>query len=377
MPRREILQGNWIVAEAAIAAGCRFYAGYPITPSSELAARIAEKLPHMGGVFIQMEDEIASMGAIIGASCCGVKSMTATSGPGFSLKQENIGFAAMAEIPCVIVNVMRTGPSTGLPTRPSQGDVMQAKWGTHGDHPIIVLAPSFPREVYLSTIRAFNLSEKFRNPVIILLDEVLGHSFEVVDIPDSDEYEIMDRERPPRGSNEFNYYDREPGKPPVVPDFFTGYSVHIESLEHDDRGMPTNAAENVKKQQFLRLAKIEKNLDEILEWKEHYLDDAEIMIFAFGTSARASLEAIKELREEGIKIGLFQPITIWPFPERPLAKKLEKIKKVLVVEMNMGQIIYEVERTASDDVRIDGLFKVDGTSITPIEIINKVKELYL
>ncbi len=375
MGKKVILPGNYTIAEAAVAAGCRFYAGYPITPSSELAARMSELLPEVGGVFIQMEDEIASMGAVIGASLAGLKSLTATSGPGFSLKQEHIGMACIAEVPCVIVNVMRGGPSTGLPTKPSQGDVMQARWGTHGDHYLIVLAPTFPNELYLTTIDAFNLSEKFRTPVIILIDEVLAHSHEVVEIPDPSEYTIVNRELPSNEKKEIKIYEREMGKPPVYPNFFSGWTIHIESLEHDEKGYPTTVPSKVEKLQLLRKRKIEDNLDEIIFWKEHMLEDAEVMVFAFGTSGRSGLEAVKMARKEGIKAGLFQPITIWPFPEKVLKEKFKKIKKVIVVEMNLGQIIYEVERISDDSVNVEGVLKMDGTPVSPLQVLSKIKEV--
>lgn len=322
-----------------------------------------------------MEDEIASMGAVIGASLCGLKSMTATSGPGFSLKQEHIGMACIAEVPCVIVNVMRGGPSTGLPTKPSQGDVMQARWGTHGDHYLIVVAPTFPSEVYLTTITTFNLSEKFRTPVIILLDEVLAHSHEVVEIPDPSEYEVIDRKLPSNEVKNLKIYEREMGKPPVYPNFFSGWTIHIESLEHDEKGYPTTVPSKVEKLQLLRKRKIEDNLDEIILWKEHMLEDAEVMVFAFGTSGRSGLEAVNMARKEGIKAGLFQPITVWPFPEKALKEKFKRIKKVIVVEMNLGQIIYEVERVADDSVMVKGVLKMDGTPVSPFEVLSKIKEV--
>ncbi len=376
MGERLVLPGNEIIARAAVAAGCRFYAGYPITPSSELAAEMARLLPEVGGVFIQMEDEIASMAAAIGASVAGLKSMTATSGPGFSLKQEHIGFAAMAEIPVVIVDVMRGGPSTGLPTHPSQGDVMQARWGTHGDHPTIAIAPSFAREMYLETIRAFNLAEQYRTPVILLIDETLGHTHEVIDIPDPSEYEIADRKLPPAGLNrlDFYLYERKEGDPPLLPNFFMGYNFHFESLAHDAAGFPTTNPELVQKLALLREAKIEKNKKKL--WKNDLVnvEDAEILIFAYGSVARAALVAMEKARQEGIKVGLFRPITLWPFPDEPLWEILQKIKKVIVAEMNLGQMLREVERASHDDTEIKTVLKADGTPITPIEIYEKIKE---
>ncbi len=370
--RKVVMPGNETVAHAAVAAGCRFYAGYPITPSSELAAEMSKLLPKVGGKFIQMEDEIASMAAAIGASLAGMKAMTATSGPGFSLKQEHIGLACMMEVPVVIVNVMRGGPSTGLPTHPSQGDVMQARWGTHGDHPIIVLAPAFPTEIYMETIRAFNLAERFRNPVILLLDEILAHTYEVVEIPDPEEIELVERKLPPSGLDRLDFYtyNRKEGDPPLLPNFFQGYNFHFESLAHDEMGFPTTDPEKVAYLARLREAKIEKHKEEIWKSEEYLLEDAELVIFAYGSVARAAKEAVNRLRAEGAKIGLFRPITLWPFPEAPL-KKAVGDKKVLVAEMNLGQMVYEVERVLRRDVAT--LFKADGTPISPVEFIEKIK----
>ncbi len=369
----KIRSGNELVVEGAIAAGCNFFAGYPITPSSEIAEGMSRELPKVHGIFIQMEDELASIGAVIGASLGGKKVMTATSGPGFSLKQENLGVALIAEVPLVIVNVMRGGPSTGLPTRGAQGDVMQARWGTHGDHPVIALAPAFPKEVFLTTIDAFNLAEKFMTPVILLLDELVGHSHEPVELPGPDEYEIVNRKYPEKLET-LEIYKREMGKPPLRPDFFMGYPIHIESLEHNDYGYPTTNPEIVEVQQRRRLEKIERHKDEIIRYKTHYTDDAELVIFAFGSMARSALEAIETLRKEGgPKIGLFQPITIWPFPEEQLKKAVGE-KDVLVVELNWGQLVYEVERVLKTN-KIHSLLKMTGMPIRPDEIIEKIKEI--
>ncbi len=375
MSEVKILSGNELVVKGAIAAGCRFYGGYPITPSSEIAEGMARELPKVGGVFIQMEDELASMGAVIGASLAGKKVLTATSGPGFSLKQENLGVALIGEIPVVVVNVMRGGPSTGLPTRGSQSDVMQARWGTHGDHPVIALAPAFPKEIFLTTIDAFNLAEKFMTPVILLLDEIIGHSHEPVELPDESEYEVVNR-RYPEKLDDLNIYHREYGEPPLRPDFFMGYPIHVDSLEHNDYGCPTTIPEIVEKQQKLRLLKIEKHKNEIIKYRTHYTEDAEILIFAFGSMTRSSLEAIEMLREEGIKAGLFQPITIWPFPEGQLKNVAENVEKVLVVELNWGQLVYEVDRVLCKcGKEIHSLHKMTGMAITPNEIVAKVKEI--
>ena len=373
MSKARLMQGNEACAEGAIAAGVRFFAGYPITPSTEVAETMAKLLPRVGGKFVQMEDEIASIGAIIGASLSGKKVLTATSGPGFSLKQENLGAAMMAEVPLVILNVMRGGPSTGLPTRPAQSDVMQARWGTHGDHPVIVLTPAFPKEIFLSTVEAFNLSERFMTPVILLLDEVIAHAHEPLAVPEPTEYEVVNRKYPEK-LDSLEIYKREMGEPPIRPDFFMGLPIHIDSLEHSDYGTPTTHPEVVELHQRRRLAKVEKYKDEIIKVKTYEEEDAEILIFAYGSMARASLDAVRELRKMGIKAGLFQPLTLWPFPEKALEKAAQGKKKILVVEMNWGQMIYEVERVLKDR-NIEGLLRMNGYAITPVEIINRVKEL--
>ncbi len=369
---RKVLQGNIIVAEAAIAAGCDFFAGYPITPSSEVAQHMSKELPKRGYDFIQMEDEIASLGACIGASLAGKKVLTATSGPGFSLMQEHLGMGVMAEIPLVIVNVMRGGPSTGLPTKPAQADIMQARWGTHGDHPIIVLYPAFSNELFCETIRAFNLAEKFWTPVIILLDEVTAKAHEDIELPDTKDLEIYNGKT--KEIKDLNIYDRNIGENPPRVDFFQGYPIHIDGLEHDAHGWPSSDPENADKMQKLRMQKIYHFLDEIIKFNEYYMEDAEIMVFSFGVSARAALPAVEEARELGIKAGLFQALTIWPFPKRELRERFKKIKKVLVVELNMGQIKYEMERVASDDVEKKSLLRANGIPFTPKEILEKIKE---
>ena len=348
MSKRKVLQGNIIAAKAALAAGCNFFAGYPITPSSEVAQYMSKEMPKLGFPFIQMEDEIASLGACIGASLAGRKALTATSGPGFSLMQEHLGMGVMAEIPLVIINVMRGGPSTGLPTKPSQADIMQTRWGTHGDHPIIALYPAFADEIYLETIRAFNLSEKYWTPVVLLMDEVIAKAHEDIAIPETADIPIYESIQ--NAPVDLNIYDREIGQNPPRVDFFKGYPIHIDSLEHDAHGWPTIDPKTVHKMQTLRMQKIYHNLDEIIEYKEFYMDDAEVMIFSFGISARAAIPAVQAAREEGLKVGLFQALTVWPFPKRELQERFKRIKKILTVEMNMGQMKYEVERVAPDDV---------------------------
>ena len=373
MSQRKVLQGNIIIAKAALAAGCDFFAGYPITPSSEIAQYMSKEMPKMERAFIQMEDEIASLGACIGASLAGKKTMTATSGPGFSLMQEHIGMAVMAEVPVVIVNVMRGGPSTGMPTKPAQADMMQARWGTHGDHPIIALYPAFSEEIFSETVRAFNLAEKYWNPVILLLDEVLGKAHMDVEIPEPGSYEVYWEK--PHQLVDLNIYDRKIGENPPRVDFFHGYPIHIDGLEHDAHGWPSFDAKTVDKMQKLRMQKIFQNLDDIIQFKEYFLDDAEVLVFSFGISARSALAAVKMAREQGIKAGLFQALTVWPFPRAALQERFKKTKKVLTVEMNMGQMKYEVERIAPCDVEKQTLLRANGMPFSPDEVLNAIKEL--
>jgi 2-oxoglutarate/2-oxoacid ferredoxin oxidoreductase subunit alpha len=373
MSRRQVLQGNIIVAKAALAAGCDFFAGYPITPSSEIAQHMSSEMPRLGRVFIQMEDEIASLGACIGASLAGKKALTATSGPGFSLMQEHLGSAVMAEVPLVLVNVMRGGPATGMPTKPAQADVMQARWGTHGDHPAIVLTPAFSDDLFYETVRAFNLAEKYWTPVILLLDEVIAKAHEDVEIPDAGSFEVFQDK--PHPIEDLNIYDRKMGDLPPRVDFFQGYPIHIDGLEHDAHGWPSFEAKTVDKMQRLRMEKIYHHLDDIIKFKEYELDDADIMIFAYGVSARSALAAVRLARQQGLKVGLFQPLTLWPFPRAAIQARMKRIKKVLTVEMNLGQMKYEVERVASDDVATPTLLRANGMPFTPAEVLDKIKEL--
>ncbi len=373
--KMKLYSGNEMVAQAAIAAGCRFFAGYPITPSSEIAERMSKMLPEVGGRFIQMEDELASMAAIIGGSLAGRKTMTATSGPGFSLKQENLGFAAIAEVPCVIVNVMRGGPSTGLPTAPSQSDVMQARWGTHGDHPIIALTPSYMREIFDETVRAFNLAEKYRTPVILLLDEVIAHLHEGVALPESDEIEIVNRKKPTVPPEEYQpFADTEDHVPPMA-NFFEGYRYHVTGLSHNQKGLPETNYEIVHNIQVRRQKKIDEHLNDILKWEEIDMTDAEIAVLAYGSIGRSATDAVKQLRSEGIKVGLFRPLTLWPFPEKRVAEIAMQVKTIIVPEMNLGQIVLEVERIAKGDAKVIGINQVGGVMIRPCEIVSRVKEV--
>jgi 2-oxoglutarate ferredoxin oxidoreductase subunit alpha len=370
-----LMQGNEACVEGAIAVGMRFYAGYPITPSTEIAELSAEKLPLVGGRFMQMEDEIGGMAAVIGASLTGAKSMTATSGPGFSLKQENIGYAAIAEVPCVIVNVQRGGPSTGMPTSPAQSEVMQSRWGTHGDHPIIVLTPSSVRETFDLTVRAFNMAEKYRTPVILLMDEVIGHMREKVQLPDPSEIEIIDRKRPDCSSEEYLPYKPDEDLVPPMADFGTGYRYHVTGLVHDETGFPSNSTADADKLIRRLSNKIEMHRDEIVSWEEENTGDAEILILSYGCVARSAKAAMNMLRSKGIKVGIFRPITIWPFPEKRLKELAAKVKTIIVPEMNLGQLVLEVERVCACETKIERLNKVSCEIIYPEEIISKIEEV--
>ncbi|MEO0142248.1 MAG: 2-oxoacid:acceptor oxidoreductase subunit alpha [candidate division WOR-3 bacterium] len=371
----KVMSGNDACAEAAIVAGMRFFAGYPITPSSEIAEVLSRRLPEVGGVFIQMEDEIASMGAIIGASLAGVKSMTATSGPGFSLMQENIGYASMAEVPVVVVNVQRGGPSTGLPTLPSQADVMQARWGTHGDHPVIAVVPSTVQDTFEWTIKAFNLSERFRVPVIILMDEIVGHLNEKIIIPDENEIEIIDRVLTTDPPDKFIPYKFTDSDIPPIAHYGTGYRFNVTGLSHDETGFPTNDPAKIDALYRRINRKVERYKNEIISYKTELIDDADICIVAYGSSARSAKRAMYESRALGLKVGLFQIFVLWPFPYDTLNNLSEKIKRFIVPEMNLGQIAHEVDcATRKESIRVN---RVDGNPITPDEIIRVIKDVSL
>ena len=375
MAKTVLMQGNEAAVEGAIAAGMRFFAGYPITPSTEIAEGCALRLPQEGGKFIQMEDEISSVAAILGASAAGMKAMTATSGPGFSLMQENIGYGAMAEIPCVIVDVQRCGPSTGLPTSPSQGDYMQAKWGTHGDHPVIALSPASVRETYTLIIRAFNLAEKYRTPVIFLMDEIVGHMREGVELPDPHTLIINQRKMSFHdGANKQCYFVPEGQYVPAMKPFGQGERYNITGLAHDESGFPVNSSEIAGKLIGRLLDKVEKNADDICRVEELDMDDAETAIVCFGGTTRAVRDALSAARAAGKKVGMFRPITVWPFPEKQLKARLPQLKSILMVEHNHGQMLQEVLRTVSGALPVDFLGRIDGTVISPEDILAKLEE---
>lgn len=369
------MQGNEAMAEGAIAAGARFYAGYPITPSSEVAEVASRKLPQVDGLYVQMEDEIGSIAAIIGASVAGKKSFTATSGPGFSLMQENLGVAVMGEVPCVIMNVQRSGPSTGLATKPAQGDLMQSRWGTHGDHGIIVLSPSSVQDCYDLTIEAFNLSEKYRTPVILLADEIVGHMSEKVVMRELGDDEIINRTQPTCDPADYLPFKLDGDEIAPLAAYGSDYVFRVSGSTHDQKGFPNSQPENADK--FIRhyTDKIEKNHHDIVKYREYRMDDAEYAIITFGCSTRSALEAMEIAREEGKKVGVLQLVTVWPFAAEKVAQVSHQVKGIVVPELNLGQMIREVERVGGGRVPIFGVNRVDSHSINPYDILVKLKEV--
>jgi len=371
----KLLQGNEACAEGALYAGCTFFAGYPITPSTEVAEYLARRLPLIRGAFLQMEDEIAAMAAVIGGSLAGRKALTATSGPGFSLKQENIGFAALTEIPCVIVNVMRGGPSTGVPTGPGQSDIMQCRWGTHGDHPAICLTPAYVQEIFSETVRAFNLSEKYRTPVVIAFDEIVGHMRERIEIPEQGVLPVVDRTKPDCSPEKYLPYDDSGGDIPPMANFFEGYRYHVTGLNHGPDGFPVNASPRIHTDEMRLMRKVEANKKDIIRYEEFLTEDADVVVFGYGISGRSARTAVESARAEGVKAGLFRPLTIWPFPEEEVSAIASRVKSIVVPELSLGQIIFEVERCAKGRCRVEGIYRVDGDPITPAQILEKVKEV--
>lgn len=366
------IDGDHACAEGAIAAGCRFVAGYPITPSTEVVERIAERFPLIGGLFIQMEDEIASSIAIQGAAWAGKKAMTVTSGPGFSLMMEHIGLAAMTETPCVFVDVQRAGPSTGLPTLPAQGDMMQARWGSHGDYGIIAVCPNSPQESFDLTIKAFNLSEQYRVPVLVMLDECVGHMTERVVIPPADQIEITPRrswEGPPEGF--LLYKPDKDGVPPMVK-AGDGYNVHVTGLTHDERGYPVMTAAVQEKLVHRLVNKIRLNAEAIVEFKEDQVDGAEVMVVSYGITSRVAIPAIEQARQEGLKVGHFRLITAWPFPKRRIRELSAKVRAFVVPEINYGQMVHEVERSLGRTVPVVPVSHGGGSVHNPKDIYGAI-----
>jgi 2-oxoglutarate ferredoxin oxidoreductase subunit alpha len=367
------LSGDEACAEGALAAGCRFFAGYPITPATEIAEHMSERLPEVGGTYIQMEDELASMAAILGASWGGVKAMTSTSGPGFSLMMENIGLGICTETPCVVCNVQRAGPSTGLPTLVGQGDMMQARWGSHGHYEVIALAPSSPQEMFDFTIRAFNLSEQYRIPVIIMADEVVGHMTERVVIPPEEEIVLVERRKPSKPHRDYLPY--RPDKDGVAPmaNCGDGYRIHITGLTHNERGYP-GMDEDTQKNMVTRLIrKIADNKDKIIQTNTMYLDDAEIVVVAYGISARSARYAVHEARSRGIRSGLIKLDTVWPFPEALIRDVATRARVLIMPEINAGQMVLEMERCAGGACPVHLVSHMGGSVIHPAAILDAVK----
>ncbi len=368
------LSGDEACAEGAISAGCRFFAGYPITPATEIAERMSDRLPEVGGTYIQMEDELASMAAILGASWGGLKAMTATSGPGFSLMMENIGLGVMLETPCVVVDIQRAGPSTGLPTLTAQGDMMQARWGSHGQYSLIALAPDSPQELYDLTIKAFNLSEKYRVPVLVMSEAATGHMYEKVVIPPADEIQTTSRRKPTVSREEYLPYKADADLVPPMANAGDGYRFHVTGLTHDERGYPAMNAEAQDKLIKRLVGKIEINRDEIIEMEENGIDDAEVVVCAYGIPSRVSLLAIEHARKEGIKAGLLRLITVWPFPEEKIKEIAGQVKALVVPEINYGQIALEVERCAGGKAETVLVPHMGGSVHSPESILNAIRQ---
>jgi 2-oxoglutarate ferredoxin oxidoreductase subunit alpha len=370
--------GDHAAAEGALLAGCRFFAGYPITPATEIAERMSVRLPQIGGVYIQMEDELASMNAILGASWAGVKSMTATSGPGFSLMMENLGLGIMLETPCVLVNVQRGGPSTGLPTLVGQQDMMQARWGSHGDYEIIALVPTSPQELFDLTIRAFNLSEKYRTPVLVMTDAEIGHMTEKVIIPPPEEIELVTRPEVRRGDvapDHFRIFRDGDGNGYVSPMARAGqgFRIHVTGLTHDERGYPGMNAETQEWNVRRLITKIRAHRDDIIQVEEKNLEDAEVVVVSYGISARTSLWPIELARREGIRVGYLRLITVWPFPEDRIRALAKQVRAFVVPEINMGQIVREVERCAAGQAEVFGANKPGGDILEPEQVLDVIR----
>jgi 2-oxoglutarate ferredoxin oxidoreductase subunit alpha len=379
MPKDDVLCGEFFIngdtacAEGAISAGCRFFAGYPITPATEVAERMSERLPQIGGVFIQMEDEIASMNAVLGASWAGVKAMTATSGPGFSLMMENIGLGVMLETPCVVANVQRAGPSTGLPTLVAQGDMMQARWGSHGHYEIIALVPDSPQEMFDLTVLAFNLSEQYRVPVLLMADEAVGHMSEKVVIPEINSKELINRPRPKVAPEKYLPYDSRRGLVPPMAVAGEGYRFHVTGLTHDDRGYPVMTAEAQDKLIRRLVDKIRLNIKDITKYEEVKIDDAEVVVISYGISARIARYAVQRAREEGIKAGLLRLITVWPFADDRIRKLASAVKAFLVPEINYGQMVREVERCVAGKAKVRLIPHMGGGVHLPETILEAIR----
>jgi 2-oxoglutarate ferredoxin oxidoreductase subunit alpha len=371
---KHFMNGDEACAEGALAAGCTFFGGYPITPSTEIAEHLARRLPEIDGVFIQMEDELGSMAAILGASAAGARSMTATSGPGLSLMMENLGLAVMLELPCVVVDVQRGSPSTGLPTMPGQSDVMQARWGSHGDYEIAAYSPWSAQEMFDLTILAFNIADRYRTPVLILCDEVVGHMIERVVIPPKEQIDHWGRKRPKESTN--GRYEpflvEDPDLVPPMVHAGEGFKVHYTGLTHDERGYPDMSAETHHKLVTRLVNKIQNNADQIIRTEGYYLEDAQILVVAYGCTARSAQRAVREARQKGIPAGLLRLISLWPFPETLFQELAERIETIIVAEMNLGQMSREIQRAVGHPVR--GVFHAGGEMIPPESILDAIQE---
>lgn len=371
---QHFMNGDTACAEGALAAGCRFFAGYPITPSTEVAERLAHRLPVVGGNFVQMEDELASMAAIVGASVAGARSMTATSGPGFSLMMENLGLAVMMEVPCVVVNVQRGGPSTGLPTLVGQADVMQARWGSHGDYEIVAYCPASPQECFDLTVKAFNTADRFRIPVLVMADEVVGHMTERVTIPPAEAIPRVDRKRPRQspGDNGFRPFEADEDLVPPMVHAGEGYRVHFTGLTHDEQGYPAITGRAHGRLVRRLVDKVRLNAWQIVEQEEDRLEDARVGVIAYGSTARSARQAVTLAREKGIRAGLLRPITLWPFPGERVQKLAERVRAFVVPELNLGQISREVERFTS--LPVVGVNHAGGAMMAPAPILEAIRE---
>ncbi len=371
------LDGDHACCEGALAAGCRCAFGYPITPSTEVVERISRRLPTVGGLFLQMEDEIASSIAIQGAAWGGKKVMTVTSGPGMSLMMEHVGLAAMSETPCVFVNVQRGGPSTGLPTLTAQGDMMQARWGSHGDYEPIVLSPNSPQECFDLAIEAFNLAEQYRVPVMFMMDESVGHMTERVVIPEADEIEVVERRTPDEApSDDYGLYACEPGEMvPPMPPVGEGYRFHVTGLTHNDKGYPAMDPASQEVLMTRLLDKIRKNSDAIARYDEFQVEDADVILVAYGITSRVVVRTMELAREKGLKVGVFRPVVVWPFPETRLKQLAEKAKAFVVAELNCGQVVFEVERLVGNKAKVALAGHAGGDLHEPTEILRIVEEV--
>jgi 2-oxoglutarate ferredoxin oxidoreductase subunit alpha len=368
------MDGDYAIAEGALAAGCRFFAGYPITPSTETAEHFASRIPLVGGVFIQMEDELASIAALIGACWGGKKTMTVTSGPGFSLMMENIGLAAMMETPLVIANVQRGGPSTGLPTLTGQQDMMQARWGSHGDYRIIALSPDSPQECFDLTIEAFNLSETYRVPVFVMTDECVGHMHEKVVIPPADEIEVVERKWYTGPKDEYLPYKNDKDGIPFMVKAGDGYRFHTTGLTHDERGYPVLNAEAQKIKVGHLLDKIDGNVEKITRLEEMETEGAEVVVMSYGITSRVAFKAVQEAKKSGIKVGTCRLITVWPFPEKRVKELADKVKAIVVPEINAGQVVQEVQRIVGEKCKVISVPHFGGWVHDPDDILKAIKE---